>query len=396
MHRITVGTVNIDEETIKKIEGCLRSQRISQGVYVSEFETEFAKFHDIKECVAVGTGTAAGTLALASLQDWTTNKDKEVILPALTFISCANSVLHSGFKPVFVDVDMTYQIRPGLAEKAVNNNTIAMMPVHLFGRPAPMDEILDIKSRKELTIIEDASEAHGARYKNRLVGTFGDMATYSFYVAHIVTSGEGGAVLTNNEGTATIIRSLRSHGRACACKKCVMNISSGYCPIRFKDENFDKRFYFERVGYSEKMNEIEALIGCAQIKNLQKIVNKRRKNLEFLIDELSEFEDYFQLFRESKDEKISPLCCPILIRDNAPFTRKEITAHLENNGIETRPMFSSIPTQQPAYKFLGYKEGDFPNAEKIGRNGFYIGCHQNLTDEDLEYIVNTIRNFYLI
>lgn len=389
--KITVGTFSASPTAIGNVATCLKNGRISQGKYVAELEKVFALYHDVKECVAVSTGTAADTLALARLQDWDMKKEWPVVLPALTFVSCANSVMHAGFRPVFADINLeTYQINPEKAkDTALKEDSKIVMPVHLFGKPTPMDEIMDYRWKY---IIEDCAEALGARYKGKLVGTFGDVGTFSFYIAHIITSGEGGAVITNDEAIGENIRSLRAHGRSCNCKQCVLNIDSKYCPKRFNSAD-DKRFNFERVGYSEKMNELEAILGLDQVADLNDIIAARRVNLRLLNCEISKYEGFFQLFKEKEHESISPLCYPLLIKKGAPFTRKEITNHLESHGIETRPMFSSIPTQVPAYKFLGYKYGDFPNAEYVGENGFYIGVHQNLTGADLEYILDVFKKF---
>lgn len=395
MFRLTVGTVNIGPETKKLVMEILDSNRLSSGKYVGEFEDKLASYHGVKAAIAVDTGTAACTLALAVLHDVIAHREDEVIVPALTFVATANAVLHAGFRPVFVDVIRdSYNIDPRRIEQAITPRTRAIMPVHLFGRPAEMEAILEIARKHHLDVVEDASEAHGALYRGRKVGTFGALAAFSFYVAHIITTGEGGAIITDNEEFAGFVRSLRSHGRACNCKRCVLNISSSRCPLRFQfGENVDARFFFERIGYSSKMNEIEAAIGLEQVDRLDEIIEKRRHNLYFLNKHLREFGEYFQLFTEREGEAISPLAYPVLIRPGAPFQRKDIINFLEGNGIETRPMFSSIPTQQPAYRYLGLRLGQFPESEYIGEHGFYIGLHQDLKEEDLAYAAETIKGF---
>lgn len=395
MFRLTVGTVNIGPETKKLVMEILNSNRLSSGRYVGEFEDKLARYHGVKAAIAVDTGTAACTIALAVLHDVIAHRDDEVIVPALTFIATANAVLHAGFRPVFVDIIRdSYNINPDKIEEAITPRTRAIMPVHLFGRPAEMKTILDIARKHHLYVVEDAAEAHGALYHGQKVGTFGSLAAFSFYVAHIITTGEGGAIITDNEEFAGFVRSLRAHGRACNCKRCVLNISSSRCPLRFQfGENVDARFFFERIGYSSKMNEIEAAIGLEQVDKLDEIIAKRRHNLHFLNKHLQEVNEYFQLFMEKEGEVISPLAYPILIRSGAPFLRKDIINFLEGKGIETRPMFSSIPTQQPAYRYLGLRLGRFHVAEYIGEHGFYIGLHQDLKEEDLAFAVEAIKSF---
>ena len=395
MRKITVGATNISDRAKKLVNQALDSNRISSGKFVAEFEKLFAKYHGVRNAICVNTGSDADTLALVVCGGYPVKREKEIILPALTFVSCANSVMHSGFLPKFVDVNpVTYQIDPSEIEKIITPHTKGIMPVHLFGRPAEMDPIKEIANKYNLFIVEDAAEAHGAEYKGSKVGTIGDVGAFSFYVAHTITTGEGGAIITNSDEYAATLRSLRAHGRACKCEKCVLNIDSSYCPLRFEyGEGIDTRFFFERIGYSCKMNELEAALGISDVERLDEIIEKRRNNLFYLNKGLSKYRDYFKFFEEGKEEKLSPLVYPVVINSKAPFNRREITDFLEKKGIETRPMFSSIPTQQPAYSFLGHKEGEFKHSEFIGKKGFYIGIHQELMQEDLDYILMVFEDF---
>ncbi len=380
------------------IDKAINSTRLSCGKYVSEFEDMLSEFHGVSETVAVSSGTDAITVALATLKEFKSKDKNEVIIPALTFISTANAVIHAGLRPVFADVKRdSYNIDPKNIERQITDKTLAIMPVHLFGRPAEMDTICEIASKYNINLLEDASEAHGAQFKNKKVGTFGDMGAFSFYIAHTITSIEGGAVITNNEEYASILRSLRAHGRGCNCKSCILNISSDYCSKRFKYDNYiDTRFYFERIGYSCKMNEIEAAVGIEQLENLEEIVAKRRENLNYLTKNLYQYSDFLIFINEGKNEKISPMVYPIIVKETAPFKCKDITGYFESHNIETRPLFKSIATQQPAYKFMNHKLSDFPNAEYLGDNGFYIGIHQNLTKENLDYIIESFSDFIKI
>ncbi|MBU1878005.1 MAG: DegT/DnrJ/EryC1/StrS family aminotransferase, partial [Chloroflexi bacterium] len=272
--------------------------------------------------------------------------------------------------------------------------TRAILPVHLFGKPAPMDELVALAAQHDLAVVEDAAEAHGARYRGRIVGTLGLMGAFSFYSAHIITTGEGGAVITTDEDLAGILRSLRAHGRACKCEVCRLNVSSAYCPLRFQyGDDVDTRFFFERLGYSEKMNELEAALGIEQMARLDDIVEARRANLFYLNEQLAEWAEFFQFLTEAPHERLSPLVYPLVIRPDAPFTKRQITQYLEHHDIDTRPMFGSIPTQQPAYAFMGHRLGDFPHAEAVGDRGFYVGVHQDLTRADLDTIVERISEF---
>lgn len=391
--KVPFGSISITRESKELIKRTLESGRVSSGKLVGEFEKKFAKLVNAKEAVAVSSGTDADILALAVLYDFGAKRGDEVIIPALSFVATGNAVLHAGFKPVFVDIELeTLNINPELIEKKINGRTRAIMPVHLMGKPAKMDIISRIAGKNGLYVIEDAAEAHGAMYKGKHPGEWGDMAAYSLYLAHIITTVEGGIVTTNNGKIAEILRSLRCHGRACKCKVCVVNTDSEYCAKRFKYGK-DIRFIFERIGYSSKMNELEAAIGLGSLSVYQKIINKRHRNLIAMIKRLAEFGDYLYTIQESKDEKIGPHAFPIIVKKGAPFTRDELVDYLDKRGIDTRDLFSSMPTQCPGFAYLGYKPGDFPNAEYVGRNGIHIGVHQDINDAHIDYVFKILRSF---
>jgi dTDP-4-amino-4,6-dideoxygalactose transaminase len=371
----------------------LDSGRVSNGKYVREFEQRFAELTGTKEAIALSSGTDADALALAVLYDFGAGRDDEIIVPALSFVATGNAVLQAGFKPVFVDVEReTLNIDHKQIEKVISKKSKAIMPVHLMGKPAKMDEIKKIAQKYNLFVIEDAAEAHGAVYKGKNIGTIGDMAAYSLYLAHIITTIEGGIVTTNNEKFAEILRSLRCHGRACKCKVCVVNTGSGHCQKRF-NHGRDIRFVFERIGYSCKMNEIEAAVGIGSLDMYEEIIEKRRHNLLTMMEKFGRFSRYITTISEEKDEKIGPHAFPMVVQEKAPFTRDQLTAYLDKNGIDTRDLFTSMPTQCPGFSYLGYKLGDFPNAEYIGNNGLHIGVHQDLTDEHIDYFIDTVEKF---
>ncbi|MCM8786407.1 MAG: DegT/DnrJ/EryC1/StrS family aminotransferase [Candidatus Omnitrophica bacterium] len=394
--KIPFGTIVITEKAKKLIDEILQTNRVSQGKYVKEFEEKFAELIGSKYAVSVSSGTDAVALALSVMYDYGAKRGDEVILPSLTFIGTANAVLMAGFKPVFVDVELkTLNINPEKIEEKITEKTKAILVVHLMGKPAKIDKILKIAKRYNLFLIEDAAEAHGAKYRDRYVGTFGDMGCFSTYVAHIITTIEGGIVITDNKDYAEILRSLRAHGRACKCEVCVLNTSSNYCKKRFKYGR-DIRFVFERVGFSSKMNEIEAAIGLGNLEIYEEIIEKRRRNFFKLKEIFKEFEDYFYTIDEDKDEKLGPHAFPFILKESCKFKRDQLVNFLNENGIDTRDLFSSIPTQTPGYKFLGYKKGEFPVSEYIGNNGIHIGVHQEITDKDIEYIEEVIKNFLKI
>jgi len=316
-------------------------------------------------------------------------------LPALTFIATAHAVMQAGLRPVFADCDpATWQISPDAIADRLTKRTLAVLPVHLFGRPAQMPAILHLTRPLRIPVIEDAAQAHGACLNGRPVGGFGIAGAYSFYVAHTISAGEGGAVVTSNSSLGAIMRSLRAHGRACDCKECVLHTGRGRCRRRFISVRDDRRFRFIRVGFSGKMNELEAILGLDQLRHLENIVQQRRHNWLCLKQQLPAATEWFQMLEENPGEYVSPLCFPILLRPKTSFSRETITMFLESHGIETRPMFHSIPTQQPAYRFLGQRSGTYPHAEYVGRRGFYIGIHQSLGDCDIDRVVAVFKKFF--
>ncbi len=393
--RIPFGTISVTERSKELIRDILDSNRLSSGRYVREFEKRFAELVGTGEAVAVSSGTDADVLALAALYDFGAERGDEIILPALSFVATGNAVLAAGLMPVFVDVEMkTLNIDPLKIECAISEKTRAIMPVHLMGKPADMDAINGIAKKYDLRVIEDAAEAHGAVYKGKNAGTLGDMGAFSLYVAHIITTVEGGIITTNNEAYAEVLRSLRSHGRACKCKSCVLNTASAYCEKRFGNNGSgDIRFVFERIGFSSKMNEMEAAIGIGNLDIYYEILQKRRENLYYLLDQMKQFDGYMFSIEKEHHEEIGPHALPIIVREGKGFTRNQLVQHLEKNGIDTRDLFTSMPTQCRGFEFRGYKYGDFPNAEYIGRNGTHIGVHQDLGREECDYIIRTLKEF---
>lgn len=398
MHKrqIPFGTITITESAKRLIMESLETKRISCGKLVREFENRFAELLGVKEAVAVSTGTDADILALAVLHDFGAQRGDEVIVPALSFVATGNAVLHAGFTPVFVDIEReTLNIDPAGIEAAITPRTRAIMPVHLMGKPAEMDTINAIAQKHGLLVVEDAAEAHGALYKGKPAGSLADLAAFSTYVAHIITTGEGGVITTNNEQYGEILRSLRSHGRNCTCKHCIMNTDTvTYCAKRFRGEGGeDVRFTFDRIGYSCKMNELEAAIGIGAMEVYHEILKKRHDNLIYVLERFDRFAPWLSTIKEEPHEQIGPHAIPIIINEGAPFSRADLTQHLEKNGIETRTLFASMPTQCPGFAYLGYQLGQFPNAEYMGHNGIHIGVHQDLEIEDMEYVLTILGQF---
>ncbi len=393
--RIPFGTMTVTPKTIELINDCLTRKRVSGGRLVRIFEEKISALFGVQEAVAVSSGTDADTLALAVLHDFGAKRHDEVIIPALTYVATAHAVIHAGFIPKFVDIDpSTMNIDVQGIEKQITPRTRAIMPVHLMGKPAAMDEINAIASKYGLAVVEDAAEAWGAMYKGRPAGALGDMAAFSLYVAHIITTGDGGIVTTNNAEYAEVLRSLRGHGRACACKECVSTVSGGRCERRFADAEIgDRRFHFQRIGYSSRMNDLEAALGIGSLECYDEILGIRRRNLTAMIKRFAQFAEFLWTFTEEEHEVIGPHAFPFVVKPGAPFTRDELLVYLQRNSIDPRTLFSSIPTQCGGYEFLGHRPGDFPHSEYVGRQGIHIGVHQDISSDDIDYFIDIVAEF---
>ena len=368
-YKVPFGTVSITSKAKKLIDEAIQRRWLTKGKYVKEFEEKFAATFGVKYGVAVSSGTDADAIACAVLYDFGAKRGDEIIVPALTFVATGNAVLQAGFKPVFVDVKReTLNIDPKKIEQVITSKTRAIMPVHLMGKPAAMDEIMGIAKKHKLYVIEDAAEAHGAEYKGKKIGAIGDMACFSLYAAHIVTTIEGGMLITNNEKMAEIARSLRNHG-------------------------IDGKFQFKRIGFSAKMNEIEAAVGLGNIEIFDAILEKRRANVRHLIEAFARFDKYFWSLREEKHEILGPHAFSVILKDGLNFTKDEFVTYLEGQGVDSRNLFYSIPTQTDSYQFMGYKPGDFPQAEYCSDHGTHIGCHQDVGGAQMDYVIHVVEEF---
>ena len=368
-YKVPFGTVSITPKAKKLIDEAIERRWLTKGKYVREFEEKFAALFGVKYGIAVSSGTDADAIACAVLYDFGAERGDEIIVPALTFVATGNAVLQAGFTPVFVDVEReTLNIDPKKIEKAITARTRAIMPVHLMGKPAAMDEIMGLAKKHKLYVIEDAAEAHGAEYKGKKIGAIGDMACFSLYAAHIVTTIEGGMLITNNEQMAEVARSLRNHG-------------------------IDGKFQFKRIGFSAKMNEIEAAVGLGNIDIFQDILEKRRANVRHLIKAFTKFEKYFWCLTEEPHEVLGPHAFSIILKPGLNFTKDEFVTYLERQGVDSRNLFYSIPTQTESYQFMGHKLGDFPQSEYCSDNGTHIGCHQDVGIVQMDYVVQVVEEF---
>jgi len=392
--RISVGDIQISVQERAAINEVLDAGRISEWKKVSEFEKLFADYINTKHCVAVNSGTSALIVGLSALiYDSRFPKIKEgskVITTPLTYVATINAIVLTGLEPVFIDVDpYSFSILPQKIEehlKSVNDpeNYSILLPVHLMGYSCDMDEINRIARKYDLVVLEDSAQAHGSQYKSQRTGSLSLISIFSFYIAHNIQAGEMGAAMTDDEKLKNLMRRLKANGRVCDCSVCTR--PNGYCPYFPQDEDFDPRFVHDVIGHNFKVMEFEAALGVSQLRKADLIFVKRQNNVRFLNEHLDKYSDDLQL--PAFSENVSYLAYPIVIKEHSKFTRKYLREELEKNGIESRPLFGCVPTQQPAYNYLKEEyEGKIPNAEYAGKNAFYIGCHQYLNHDDLEYVV---------
>ena len=365
---------------------------ISQGPRVRTFEASFAEYISVKHGVAVNSGSSANLVALECLRlVHSLQPGDEVIVPASTFATVAMPIIQIGLTPVYVDIAReTLNISPTEIESAISDRTRVIMPVHTLGYPAEMNEIMSIAQRHHLLVLEDCCESHGSAIDGRKVGSYGDLATFSFFVAHNMTTGEGGMIVTSNEDYARMCRSLREFGR-CDQEDIA---ESRY----FNDgilEDYDKRYVFTQIGYNVRMTDICAAFGIEQLRKLPALNAQRQDHARYLRQHiLSNWSDLFECPGSASDYEHTYYTFPILLREQAAFSRREFTEHLEQHGVETRPLFGGCLPDQPAFRSApGRSHGKLPTSRYIRDRALFVGVHPGLTRQHMEHVINTITNF---
>ena len=390
---IGVGAPVYNHREANRLITTLLDGRLSMGQKTKEFEKTFSKYIGTRYGIAVNSGTSANMLALATLiEAGELKRGDEVVLPAATFSSVASPVLQLGLKPVYVDVDpVTYNINPSEVKKAISPKTKSLIIVHSLGHPANLLELLKIAKNYKLKIIEDCCEAHGASFQGKKVGSFGDLATFSFFVAHNITTGEGGIILTNNSQYAKITRSLREFGRT-------VNEITSHNRFSFYNnylKNYDKKYIFERIGYNLRMTDLAASLGIEQIKKLDQLNKKRRKIVSFYLKNLKKYDRFLQLPKELLGYFHSYYGFPLIIKKDAPFSRLELVKYLEKNNIETRPFFAGCLPDQPAFRNSPKKViGNLFVSRWLRDRAFFIGCHPTISQLDAKYICDVFEKFF--
>lgn len=383
---VTLGTFEASAAARRYVNDALTTGRLSYGPYSQRFEREFAAIHQSASAVVSSSGTAALQVALQAMKEidgWADGD--EVIVPAVTFVATTNIILHNNLKPVLVDVEPDfYGMQPAALEAAITPRTRAVIPVHLFGQPCDMTAIMAIARRHGLRVLEDSCETMFARHAGRMCGSFGDAAAFSTYIAHLIVTGVGGLTTTSDPDLASITRSLVNHGR----DGIYISIDDTGSSRVQREMIVDRRFRFERVGHSARITELEAALGVAALETWEEMVATRRENAAYLSARLDEVSDRLQIPARRPDTEHSFMMFPLVLRDEP---KRELLQHLESVAIETRDMLPILT--QPVYsdgEQIDVTPGRHPTAEWIDRSGFYVGCHQGLSMDQLEHLADTL------
>jgi len=392
----------IGAEELKNMVSAALDGWLTSGRFNEQFEKELADFFGLNFAITVNSGSSANLVAFSvltspKLGNRAVQKGDEVISVAAGFPTTVNPILQFGAVPVFVDIDkFTHNIDVTKIEAAISDKTKAIMLAHSLGNPFDLAVVTAICKKYNLWLIEDCCDALGSTYQGKMVGTFGDIATLSFYPAHHITMGEGGAVLTNNLELKTIAESFRDWGRDCYCKPGVDNTCGkrfcwkmGDLPI-----GYDHKYTYSHLGYNLKITDMQAACALAQLKKAPKFINSRKENFTYLKNRLSLCSDFLQLPIATENSDPSWFGFPITLNEDCPVTRSELISYLDQNKIGTRLLFAGNLTKQPYMKNCHFRiSEDLINTDHIMNNTFWIGVQPSLTNEMLEFVVNKIETY---
>jgi len=375
---------------------------LTTGRFNLQFEKELASFLGVKSLLTVNSGSSANliafnTLTSPKLKDRAIKKGDEVVGVAAGFPTTVNPILQFGAVPVFVDVELeTHNIDATKIEAAITPKTKAIMLAHALGNPFNLDKVTALCKKHNLWLIEDSCDALGATYNGKMVGTFGDIATLSFYPAHHITMGEGGAVFTNNPKLAKIAESYRDWGRDCWCppgKDNTCNKRFGW-QLGSLPKGYDHKYTYSHLGYNLKITDMQAACGLAQLKKLPGFIQQRKDNFDILYDKLKRFDEYFHLPTATPKSEPSWFGFPLVIKDLSEISRVDLLKYLDGKRIGTRLLFAGNLTRQPYMVDQEYRiSGDLTNTDIVMNNTFWLGVFPGLKKDHLDYIVNSISNY---
>lgn len=374
---------------------------LTLGQFGEEFEEKLKSYLGVRDVILVNSGSSANLVAIGSLfsptLDRPLQKGDEAITPAVTFPSTLAPIVLYGMIPVFVDCELgTYNLDCAKLEAAMSDKVKAIVVPHTLGNFCDMDRILEFAQKHKLVLIEDSCDALGSKWNGKFAGTMGDLGTISFYPAHHITMGEGGAIVTNNGRLAAVARSVRDWGRDCWCKTGVSNT----CQKRFGWQlgdlpfGYDHKYIYSHIGYNLKPTDIQAAIGSVQMDKLPSFVEKRKKNFKALYQGLSKHSELLILPHWSEKADPSWFGFPITVKENPYFKRNDLTNWLEKNHVETRLLFAGNILRQPAYKNIAHRVvGDLKNSDVVMNQTFFIGVYPGITGEMIRYIHQLFDEF---
>lgn len=396
------GRVFDENELVSLVDSSLDFW-LTAGPHAEALENELAEFFGVEDAALVNSGSSANLIAISALtsprlRDRQLKPGDEVITVASGFPTTVAPIVQNRLIPVFVDVSLgTYNANTEIIEKAVSSKTKAIFLAHTLGNPFDIAHVRDIANKYGLWLIEDNCDAFGSRYNGKLTGTFGDLSTLSFYPAHHITMGEGGAVITDNEDLARIARSFRDWGRDCYCAAGEDNT----CGLRFSQQfgdlppGYDHKYVYSHIGYNLKVTDMQAAIGREQLKKLPGFIKKRKENFNLLYSGLDRFNEYLILPYATENSDPSWFGFPISVREDKHITRTELVQFLNNNKIHTRNLFAGNLLRQPAFKNIESRVvGDLKTTDYVMNNTFFVGVYPGLGKPEIDYMVEKFNDFF--
>ncbi|NLX26356.1 MAG: lipopolysaccharide biosynthesis protein RfbH [Lentisphaerae bacterium] len=395
------GRVFDETEMVQLIDSSLDFW-LTAGRYSEEFTGKLEDFYDVSDAILVNSGSSANLIALSALTSESFGEKRlipgdEVIAVAAGFPATVSPIIQNRLIPVFLDVEIgTYNIDVSRLEEAYSEKSKAVFIAHTLGNPFNLDVVKAFCDKYDLWLIEDNCDALGSTYRGKLTGTFGHIATGSFYPAHHITTGEGGCVITDDPQLARIIKSFRDWGRDCYCEGGENNT----CGCRFTKQygtlprGYDHKYVYSHIGYNLKMTDMQAAIGSAQMDKLEEFTLRRKDNFRLLTEGLQGLDDFFILPKATEHSDPSWFTYILTLRENTPFSRVELAQYLDQNLIETRGMFAGNLLRQPGYMNINHRVvGELKNTDYIMNNTLFMGVFPGLTDEKINYMTSKIHEF---
>jgi CDP-6-deoxy-D-xylo-4-hexulose-3-dehydrase len=400
-----------DHDEIEGMVNAILDGWFGVSKYTRQFEAELAKLLGVKKAAMTNSGSSANLLAISSLfsgqlsEDVNLKPGDEVITPASTFPTTFNPILQNGLVPVLVDVDVgTYNVDTEGLKAALSDKTRAVFLPHMLGNPIDMDFVVEFTKEHSLLLIEDACDALGSKYDGRYVGGFGCFGTFSFYPAHQITTGEGGAIVSNNKKLAETALSMRDWGRECVVPVCdPLHCPDTNCPKAACFEgsvssglpdDYDKRYSYTNIGYSFKPTEIQAAMGLAQLKKLPSFIEARKRNFTVLYEEFEKFESFFVLPEWLPKSDPCWFGFPLTIKEKAPFSRRDVVRWLTKHNIEVKMLFVGNILRHPAYRDVRCRVAQkLTNSDRIIRDSFFLGVYPGLIEEKMKYVTEVVKKF---